>query len=110
MDALSLVLQEADGQPCSIDDYSLHDLMQALIAGANRPKAKHVLTQALKAINMPFDFRKKIMENVALQKILVKKAQSFGIVIDVSLLVPNLKANMEYAQSSDWGREFRVSG
>jgi hypothetical protein len=50
------------------------------------------------------------MENVALQKILVKKAQSFGIVIDVSLLVPNLKANMEYAQSFDWGREFRVSG
>jgi hypothetical protein len=109
-DALSSVLQEADGQPRSIDDYTLHDLTQALIAGANRPKAKHVLSQTIEAINMPFDFRKKIMENVALQKILVTKAQSFGIVIDVSLLVLNLEANMEYAQSFDWGREFRICG
>jgi hypothetical protein len=109
-DALSSVLQEADGQPCSIDDYTLYGLTQALIARANRPKAKHVLTQTLEAINMPFDFRKKIMENVALQKILITKAQSFGIVIDVSLLVLNLEANMEYAQSFDWGREFSVSG
>ena len=41
---------------------------------------------------------------------MVNKAQTFGVTIDVSLLVINLKANMEYAQSHKWGREFRISG
>ena len=59
---------------------------------------------------MPFDFRKKVMDNVALQKILVNKAMTFGVTVHVSLLVINLEANMEYAQNHEWGREFRVSG
>jgi hypothetical protein len=32
------------------------------------------------------------------------------VTVHVSLLVINLEANMEYAQSHEWGREFRVSG
>ena len=52
----------------------------------------------------------KVMGNVALQKILVNKAMAFGVTIDVSLLIMNLKANMEYTQSHEWGRKFRVSG
>jgi hypothetical protein len=59
---------------------------------------------------MQFDFRKKVMDNVALQKILVNKATTFGVTVHVSLLVINLEANMEYAQCHEWGREFRVSG
>ncbi len=59
---------------------------------------------------MQFDFRKKVMDNVALQKILVNKAMTFRLTVYVSLLVINLEANMEYAQSHKWGREFRVSG
>jgi hypothetical protein len=59
---------------------------------------------------MQFDFCKKVMDNVALQKILVNKATTFGVTVHVSLFVINLKANMEYAQSHEWGREFRVSG
>ena len=51
----------------------------------------------------------KVMGNVALQKILVNKAMAFGVTIDVSLLIMNLKANMEYTQSHEWGRKFRVS-
>ena len=35
---------------------------------------------------------------------------AFGVTVDVSLLIVNLKANMEYAQSHKWGRKFRVSG
>ena len=35
---------------------------------------------------------------------------AFGVTVNVSLLVVNLKANMEYAQSHEWGRKFRVSG
>ena len=50
------------------------------------------------------------MDTVALQKSMVTKVQAFGVNIDVLLLVVNLKANMEYAQSHEWEREFRVSG
>ena len=98
-DALSSVLQQADGQHKSIDDYTLYELAEARIAGAHRPKATHILKQIVSAITMPFDFRKKVMDNVALQKILVNKAMTFGVTVHVSLLVINLEANMEYAQS-----------
>ncbi len=50
------------------------------------------------------------MDNVALQKIMVNKATAFGVTVDVSLLVVNLEANMEYTQSHKWGCEFRISG
>ncbi len=59
---------------------------------------------------MQFDFCKKVMDNVVLQKILVNKTTTFGVTVQVSLLVINLKANMENTQSHEWGREFRVSG
>jgi len=59
---------------------------------------------------MQFNFCKKVMDNVALQKILVNKATAFRVTVHVSLLVVNLKANMECTQSHEWGREFRVRG
>ena len=102
-DALFLVLQQADRQNKSIDDYTLYELAEARITGAHRPKATHILKQIVSAITMQFDFRKKVMENVVLQKILVNKATAFGVTVHVSLLVVNLEANMEYAQSHKWG-------
>ena len=109
IDALSLVLQLADGQHKSIDDYTLYKLVAARIAGVHRPKTMHVLKQIVSAITMQFDFCKKVMDNIALQKILVNKAMAFGVTVNVSLLVVNLKANMEYVQSHKWGCKFRVS-
>ena len=109
-DALSSVLQQADGQNKSINDYTLYKLAEACIAGAHCPKATHILKQVVRAITMQFDFRKKVMDNVALQKISVNKATVFGVTVHASLLVINLEANMEYAQSHEWGRKFRVSG
>ncbi len=100
----------ADGQNKSIDDYTLYELAEARIVGAHCPKATHILKQIVSAITMQFDFRKKVMDNVALQKILVNKATAFGVTVHVSLLIVNLEANMEYAQSHKWGRKFRISG
>ena len=70
-DALSSVLQQADGQNKSIDDYTLYELADARIAGAHHPKATHILKQIISTITMQFDFRKKVMDNVALQKIML---------------------------------------
>jgi len=109
-DALSSVLQQADGQHKSIDDYMLYELAEARIAGAHCPKAMHILKQIVRVITMQFNFCKKMMDNVALKKILVNKATTFGVTVHISLLIINLEANMEYAQSHKWRREFRVSG
>jgi hypothetical protein len=109
-DALSSVLQQADGQNKSIDDYTLYELAEARIPGTHRLKAMDILKQIVTTTTMQFDFRKKVMDNVALQKIMINKAMAFRVTVDVSLLVVNLEANMEYAQSHEWGREFRVSG
>ena len=99
-----------NGQHKSINDYTLYKLVAARIAGAHHPKATHILKQIVSAITMQFNFRIKVMDNVALHKILVIKAMAFGVTVDVSLFVVNLKANMEYTQSYDWGRKFRVRG
>ena len=96
---LSLVLQQADRQNKSIVNYMLYELADAPIAGAHHPKATHILKQIMSAITMQFNFHEKVMDNVALQKIMVNKAAAFGVMIDVSLLVIYLEANMEYAQA-----------
>ena len=44
------------------------------------------------------------------QNTIINKATAFGVTVHVSLLIINLEANMEYTQSHEWGREFRVSG
>jgi len=90
--ALSSVLQQADGQNKSIDDYTLCKLAEARIAGAHRPKATSILKQIVTAITMQFDFRKKVMDNVELQKIMINKATAFRVTVVVSLLVVNFEA------------------
>ncbi len=69
--------------------------MDARIVGAHCPVATHILKQIVSAITMQFDFRKKVMDNVALTNIMVNKVMAFRVTVDVSLLVMNLEANME---------------
>ena len=59
INALSLVLQQADGQHKSINNYTLYKLAAVRIAGAHHPKAMHVLKQIVSAITMQFDFHKR---------------------------------------------------
>ena len=104
---LAAELQEADGEPKGIDDISLYKLKELVITGANRTKSIEILKHATQAITFNFDFRKKVAENIARQKVLINKATSFGLTIDASLLATNLLRNMEYAEGENWGREFR---
>ena len=88
IDTLSLVLQQANRQHKSINDYTLYELAAACIMGAHHPKATHVLKQIVSAITMQFDFRKKVMDNVALQKTLVNTAMAFGLTINQTWSTP----------------------
>ena len=107
-DVTDVVLRDADGSSNKgIDEYKISDLTDAIISGANRPKAPDVLKQLIEAINMPFDFRKKVSTNVELLKANAAKVQSYGIKIDPAIQVLTIFANMDKAVQHEWGREFR---
>jgi hypothetical protein len=82
--ALSSVLQQAGGQHKSIHDYRLYELAEALFVSVHCPTATHILKQIVSVITMQFDFCKKVMDNMALQKTMVNKAKAFGMTVDVS--------------------------
>ena len=55
------VLRDINGQDYkSINDYTLDQLKQAVIAGVDRPNTPDVLKQLLAVINFVFNFHKKV--------------------------------------------------
>lgn len=46
------------------DEYTLHEVLEAAIAGAIRPAVNDILTQLIDTINFTFDFRKTIAANM----------------------------------------------
>ena len=58
------VLGRANGDYKGLEEYTLQDLLQAAINGADHPPATDVLIQLLEAINFVFNFRKKISANM----------------------------------------------
>ena len=107
-DITDQVLRDVDGNGNkSIDDYFIHEILDAIIAGANRPKAPDVLQQFIDVANFSFDFRKKVGTNAELLKAKAAKVQSYGIKVDNALLVLTIFANIEKAVTHEWGREFR---
>jgi hypothetical protein len=109
-DVLNSVLLSADGTSTKgVDEYKLHELRDAIISGANRPKAPAILSQIIAVLTMPYDFRKKVAANFELQKANATKVQAYGITITNPLLVAALLANIENAQKEEWGREFQTA-
>ena len=107
-DVTDPVLRDVNGQDYKgIDDFTLHQLKEAVIAGADRPNTPDVLKQLLAAINFVFDFRKKVSANVELLNSHCAKLQSYGISVDPATRVLNILANTESAMQHDWGRELR---
>lgn len=88
-DITDAVLRDVDGNGTkSIDaDYYIHELFEAIISGANRPKAPDVLQQFIDVANFTFDFRKKVGTNAELLKAKAAKVQSYGIKVDNALIV-----------------------
>ena len=107
-DVTDPVLRDINGQDYkSIDEYTLDQLKQAVIAGADRPNTPDVLKQLLAVINFVFDFRKKVSHNVEILNVMAAKLQSYGITVDAATRVLTISANIENAMQHDWGRELR---
>ncbi len=66
-DITDAILCTADGRDHkSVDDFTLFDIMQVAINGADRPSTNDVLEQHLEVINHTFNFLKKISVNLEL--------------------------------------------
>ena len=97
----------ANGEYKNLDEYTLHELIQATIERANRPPVTDVLTQLNHVINYVFDFRKKISANMEGMQELITRMASHGINIATSQIVLTLMANIDVASRKEFGREFQ---
>ena len=100
------VLQLADGNYKGLNKYTLQELLQEDIDGADRPPATDVLNQLLEAINFVFDFRKKISANMEGMQALTARMKTYGIDVSTPQVVLTIMANIEVAARKDFGREF----
>ena len=108
-DVLDAVLRTADGSDWKgIDDYSLHDVLAAVIAGANRPTTAEVHENLLEALTTDFDFRKKMSTNLEALRTNCTRLGNYGIMINEPMLVLIVFMNIEEAIQHPWGRDFRA--
>ncbi len=90
----------------SIDNFTLFNVMQVAIDGADRPSTNDVLEQLLEVINHTFDFCKKISVNMELLQWNAAQMATYGITIGVPQLMLKLLANIKTATKSKYGHEF----
>jgi hypothetical protein len=90
----------------SVDDFTLFNVMQVVINGADRPLTNDVLEQLLEVINHTFNFCKKISVNMELLQSNAAQMAKYGITIGVPQLVLTLSANIKTATKSEYGHEF----
>ncbi len=100
------VLRRANGDYKDLDEYTLQELLQAAINGANRPPATDVLTQLLDVINYIFDFCRKISAKMEGIQTLTSCMVTYGIDISPAQVVLTLLANIKIAAHENFGREF----
>jgi hypothetical protein len=62
-----------------LDEYTLHELLKAVVNGADRPPATDILDQLLTVFNFTFDMRKKISMNMESLQALVIRMSSYGV-------------------------------
>ena len=67
------VLQTSDGNFKSVDDYTVHEVMQAAFENADNPPMTDVLEQLIEVLHYTFDFRKKISANMEIVKNLANR-------------------------------------
>ena len=93
----------------SIDDYTLHDIIQCAIDHATRPEIDDVLALVGGFYETQFDFRNTINQNMLKLKEEATRIKQFGLSINEPELALVLVANITKAAKSRWGTEFRIT-
>ncbi len=100
------VLCTSDGDFKSVDEYTVHEVMQAAYENADCPPMIDVLEQLIKVLHYTFDFRKKISANMELIQNLANRMSAYGIEVGTPLIVLMLLPNIKTATKHKYGWEF----
>jgi hypothetical protein len=100
------VLRTSDGNFKRVDEYTVHEVMQAAYENADRPPMTDVLEQLIEVLHYNFDFRKKISVNMELVQKLANRMSAYGIEGGTPSIVLMLLANIETATKHKYGQEF----
>jgi hypothetical protein len=96
----------SDGNFKSVDEYTVHEVMQAAYENADRPPMTDVLEQLIEVLHYTFDFCKKISANMELVQNLANRMSDYGIEVGTPSIVLMLLANIETATKHKYGWEF----
>ena len=101
------VLKDAKGIPRDIDDFAIHQVIDAAKANANRPTPESVLDSLVEVVHFRFDFRQKFATNNEALRARIATLRGLGLTVDPTQHAFVLIANLEAATKEEWGRDFR---
>ena len=102
------VIMTSDGSDkVSIDDYSLADVIKVAIDHATRPEIDDIKALVIGFYETEFNFQNTINQNMLKLKEVATKIKQFGININEPEMALVLLANVNRAQKTRWGQEFR---
>jgi hypothetical protein len=78
-----------------VDEYQLHQLVTAIIEGAERPEATTIRQQDVNIAGMVFDWRDTVATNVKKFAMNATKTQAYGIHVHNNLKAVVILANVE---------------
>ena len=106
-DVLDAVLRTADGNDRrGIDEYTIADIIDAIMEGADRPTTPDVHERLIEAIGYEFNFAKKCSVNLETIRTLGSKLGAYGIGITDAQATLIVLSNIDAAMQHDWGRAF----
>jgi hypothetical protein len=100
------MLHTSDGDFKSVDEYTVHKVMQAAYENADRPPMTDVLEQLIEVLHYTFNFHKMISANMELVQNLANRMSAYGIEVGTPSIVLMLLANIKTATKHEYGREF----
>jgi hypothetical protein len=101
------ILRTPDGDEKGIDEFTLHELMQAVKDATDRPQASAILASIREATLYKFNFRQKINTNVEQLNRRLKELAAHGTPLTPAHIALIVMANIEHAEKHPYGRDFR---
>jgi hypothetical protein len=104
------VLRTADGtDDKAIDDYEIHDLLDAVAQAAERPRHRDVRKQLVAAVDFSFNFQRHFSANAVELRTKIAKLLPFGIELQEDIIAAIILAEAETAALKSWGREISTA-
>jgi hypothetical protein len=101
------VLQTSDRDFKSVDNYTLHKVLQAAFENADRPPVADMLEQLIKVLHYTFNFCKKISANMEIVQNMANKMSAYGFNVGTPAIALMLLANIKTATKHKYGQEFQ---